>query len=210
MNLIFLGPPGSGKGTQSAAIVRKFGVPQISTGDIIRAAIRSGSPLGIEAKSHAEAGKLVPDDLVNRMVRERLKEPDCKPGFLLDGFPRTVAQAEALDEMLAEAGRSLDHTLLLVVADDVLLGRVTGRRSDPETGQVYHVDFDPPPPEIAERLIQRKDDTEEVFGHRLIEYRDKTAPLIPYYEKRGLLRRVDGVGDRDEIGRRIHAILAAD
>ena len=206
-NLIFLGPPGAGKGTQAEAIINELKIPQISTGDIIRAAIRAGTALGKEFKSYTDAGKLVPDDLVNRMVDERLGEPDCTPGFLLDGFPRTVVQAEALDAMLARRGRKLDHVLLLEVADEVLLERITGRRSDPQTGRVYHVKFDPPPPEIAPRLIQRSDDTEEVLGKRLKEYHDKTAPLIPYYERAKLLRCIDGVGSMDDIRARIFKVL---
>jgi adenylate kinase len=206
-NLIFLGPPGAGKGTQAEAIIKELKIPQISTGDIIRAAIRAGTALGKEFKSYTDAGKLVPDDLVNRMVDERLGEPDCTPGFLLDGFPRTVVQAEALDAMLARRGRKLDHVLLLEVADAVLLERITGRRSDPQTGRVYHVKFDPPPPEIAPRLIQRSDDTEEVLGKRLKEYHDKTAPLIPYYERAKLLRCIDGVGSMDDIRARIFKVL---
>jgi adenylate kinase len=207
MDLIFLGPPGAGKGTQAEAIIDELKIPQVSTGDIIRAAIREGSPLGKEFKSYTDAGKLVPDDLVNRMVDERLRKADCKPGFLLDGYPRTVAQAEALDRMLAAAGRKLRHVLLLEVADAVLLERITGRRSDPETGRVYHVKFDPPPPEIAPRLIQRSDDTEAVLTKRLQEYHEKTAPLIPYYERAKLLRRIDGVGSLEEIRKRIFAVL---
>ena len=207
MDLIFLGPPGAGKGTQAEAIIKELGIPQISTGDIIRAAIREGSPLGKEFKSYTDAGKLVPDELVNRMVDERLRRADCKPGFLLDGFPRTTAQAEALDRMLAATGRRLSHVLLLEVADEVLLERITGRRSDPETGRVYHVKFDPPPPEIAGRLIQRSDDTEEVLRKRLEEYHAKTAPLIPYYDKAKLLRRIDGVGSMDAIRGRIFQVL---
>lgn len=207
MNLIFLGPPGAGKGTQSEAIVREFGIPQISTGDIIRAAIRSGTPLGREFRSYADKGLLVPDDLVNRMVEERLREPDCAPGFLLDGFPRTVAQAEALDSMLAGMNRSLDHVLLLEVDDEIILDRITGRRTDPETGRVYHVKFDPPPAELAGRLVQRPDDTAEVLRKRLDEYHEKTAPLVPYYERAGVLRRIDGDGPMDEIERRIFSVL---
>jgi adenylate kinase len=207
MNLIFLGPPGAGKGTQAEAIINEFKIPQISTGDIIRAAIRTESDLGKEFKSYTDAGKLVPDELVNRMVEARLAEDDCKPGFLLDGFPRTVAQAEALDGMLDKLGQKLDHVLLLEVADEVLVERITGRRSDPETGRVYHVTFDPPPDDIAARLIQRSDDTEEVLTQRLSEYHAKTAPLIPYYEKASLLRRVEGVGSKDEIRARAFGIL---
>lgn len=207
MDLIFLGPPGAGKGTQADAIIKELKIPQISTGDIIRAAIREGSALGKEFKSYTDAGKLVPDELVNRMVDDRLRKPDCEPGFLLDGFPRTVAQAEALDKMLAAMGRKLHHVLLLEVADAVLLERITGRRSDPETGRVYHVKFDPPPPELAPRLIQRSDDTEAVLTKRLQEYHEKTSPLIPYYEKAKLLRRIDGVGSMDEIRKRIFGVL---
>ncbi len=207
MDLIFLGPPGAGKGTQAEAIINEYKIPQISTGDIIRAAIRNGTPLGIEFKSYTDAGKLVPDELVNRMVDERLKEEDCKSGFLLDGFPRTVIQAEALDKMLEGQARKLDHVLLLEVADEVLVERITGRRSDPETGRVYHTTFDPPPADIADRLIQRSDDTEEVLGQRLKEYHDKTAPLIPFYEKAGLLRRVAGTGTKDEIRLRVFETL---
>jgi adenylate kinase len=207
MNLIFLGPPGAGKGTQAEAIIKEFVIPQVSTGDIIRAAIRGGTALGKEFQSYTDAGKLVPDDLVNRLVQERLGEPDCAPGFLLDGFPRTVVQAEALDRMLGTMGRKLDHVLLLEVADAVLLERITGRRSDPQTGRVYHVTFDPPPADIAPRLIQRSDDTKEVLGKRLKEYHEKTAPLIPYYERATLLRRIDGVGSMEQIRERLFGVL---
>ena len=207
MDLIFLGPPGAGKGTQAEAIIKEQRIPQISTGDIIRAAIRKGTELGREFKSYTDAGKLVPDELVNRMVEQRLAEADCRKGFLLDGYPRTVAQAEALDRMLAAKGRRLDHVLLLVVPDAVLLERITGRRSDPTTGRVYHIQFDPPPADIAPRLIQRSDDTAEVLGQRLREYHDKTAPLIPYYEQAALLRRIDGVGSMADIQQRIFAVL---
>lgn len=207
MDLIFLGPPGAGKGTQAKAIIDKFTIPQISTGDIIRAAIRDGSELGKEFKSYTDKGALVPDELVVRMVQDRLAKDDCKPGFLLDGFPRTVAQAEALDELLKSMDRGLDHVLLLDVPDEVLVERITGRRSDPETGRVYHIKFNPPPAEVAGRCIQRSDDTEEVLKKRLDEYHAKTAPLVPYYEKTNLLRKIDGTGKPEEIQERIFAVL---
>jgi adenylate kinase len=207
LNLLFIGPPGAGKGTQSAAIVEHYRIPQVSTGDIIRAAIRAGTDLGQQVKSFCEAGKLVPDELVNRLAAERLQQPDCAAGFLLDGYPRTVAQAGVLDEMLDGSGRALDHALLLDVADEVLLQRITGRRSDPDTGRVYHTSFEPPPAEVAARLIQRPDDTEAVLRQRLVEYREKTAPLIPYYERAGLLRRISGEGSVDAIRLRIASVL---
>jgi adenylate kinase len=207
MNLIFLGPPGAGKGTQAETIIRDFGIPQISTGDIIRAAIRTGTPLGREFQHYADAGRLVPDDLVVRLVEERLSQADCRNGFLLDGFPRTVAQAEALDALLARMNKKLDHVLLLKVDDNALVDRITGRRADPETGRVYHLRYDPPPAGALERLVQRPDDTIEVLTKRLEEYHRKTAPLIPYYEKAGLIRRINGLGSMDEIGRRIASAL---
>lgn len=210
MDLIFLGPPGAGKGTQAEAIVERFHIPQISTGDIVRATMRDDSPLGQECRSYANRGLLVPDDLVNRMVEQRLAQADAQSGFLLDGYPRTVNQAEALDAMLAQRERSLDHVLLLEVPDDVLVERITGRRSDPVTGKIYHVKYEPAPADIAHRLVQREDDTEEVLRRRLGEYHSKTAPLIPYYERASLLRRIDGLGDMDEVRARIFSALESD
>jgi adenylate kinase len=207
MNLILIGPPGAGKGTQAETIMGATGVPQVSTGDIIRAAIKNQTPLGKEFQTYANAGALVPDDLVNRLVEERLGQDDCRKGFLLDGYPRTVAQAEWLDAMLAKAGRRIERVLLFEVADDVIVDRITGRRSDPVTGRIYHVTFDPPPAEIAARVIQRPDDTAEVLVKRLTEYHSKTAPLIPYYEGKGTLVRVDGVGPVDQVKQRILGAL---
>ncbi len=194
MDLILLGPPGAGKGTQADTITHVLGVPQVSTGDIIRTAIRNQTPLGLEFKAFTNAGSLVPDQLVDRLVEERLLQDDCRRGFLLDGFPRTVAQAEWLDGMLAGMNRRIERVVLLDVADDAILERVTGRRTDPVTGHIYHMTFDPPPADVVNRLIQRPDDTAAVLVNRLAEYRAKTAPLIPYYEARGVLARVDGVG----------------
>ncbi|MCX6549944.1 MAG: adenylate kinase [Acidobacteria bacterium] len=203
MNLVLLGPPGAGKGTQADTIVRSCGIPQISTGDIIRAAIRGGTELGLELKRYADAGALVPDALVNRLVEERLAHPDCGRGFLLDGYPRTVAQAEWLDRMLAKSGRRIDHVLLIEIDDAVIVERIVGRRSDPVTGRIYHLVFDPPPGEIVPRLVHRRDDTEAVLTRRLREYHDKTAPLVPYYERLNLLRRTSGLGAVDQIGQRL-------
>lgn len=202
MDMILLGPPGAGKGTQADTITHVIGVPQVSTGDIIRAAIRNQTPLGLEFKTFANAGALVPDELVNRLVAERLSQDDCQRGFLLDGYPRTVAQAEWLDHMLAGLGRRIERVVLLDVADDAILERVTGRRTDPLTGHIYHMTFDPPPADVLDRLIQRPDDTAAVLVNRLAEYRAKTAPLIPYYEGRGVLVRVNGVGPVEQVQQR--------
>jgi adenylate kinase len=207
MNIILLGPPGSGKGTQADTITRTCGIPQISTGDIIRSAIKTQTPLGMEFKTYADAGALVPDELVNRLVEDRLARSDCHAGFLLDGFPRTVQQAEWLDNMLARKNSPLDRVLLVDVADEVLLERITGRRTDPATGHIYHLTFDPPPADIVGRLIQRPDDTAEVLVKRLYEYRSKTAPLVPYFEARGVLARVDGMGTVEQVRQRILGAL---
>ncbi|MEI6667570.1 MAG: adenylate kinase [Acidobacteriota bacterium] len=208
MNIVLLGPPGAGKGTQADAITHALSIPQVSTGDIIRAAIGTGTPLGLEFKKYAEAGSLVPDDLVHALVEDRLTQPDCQPGFLLDGFPRTVVQAEWLDGMLERYHRSLAHVLLLEVDDAVILERIVGRATDPVTGHIYHLKFDPPPtPDIAARVVIRKDDTEDVLTTRLREYHAKTQPLIPYYQRTGLLRRVDGVGSMETVKARVLATL---
>ncbi len=207
MNIVLLGAPGSGKGTQAQAVCRLLGVPQVSTGDIIRSAIGKQTALGLEFKAYADAGELVPDDLVNRLVDSRLAQCDCAPGFLLDGYPRTLAQAQWLDVALAERSRAIDRVLSFEVDEAAILERITGRRSDPETGRAYHVRFDPPPAEIAARLVRRPDDSETVLRHRLAEYREQTAPIVPYYERRGLLRRVDGDGTVADVRRRVMEAL---
>jgi adenylate kinase len=207
MNLILIGAPGAGKGTQAETITRTLGVPQISTGDIIRAAIREQTALGLEFKAYANSGALVPDDLVNRLVESRLLQCDCERGFLLDGFPRTLGQAEWLDGALAGMGRRIDRVLLFEVDDAIILERISGRRSDPETGRVYHVRFDPPPADIAPRLVQRPDDTEAVLTRRLREYHEKTDPIVPHYERQGVLRRIDGFGSVADVKARVLAAL---
>ncbi|MFH1131249.1 MAG: adenylate kinase [Pseudomonadota bacterium] len=207
MNLVFLGPPGAGKGTQAKAIINEFKIPQISTGDVIRAAIKEQSSLGRQFQEYTKKGELVPDVLVNDMVEHHLGQGDCRQGFLLDGYPRTLNQAEALEKMLKKQGRKLEHVLILEVPDELLIERITGRRSDPENGRVYHVKYNPPPRELEGRLVQRNDDTEEVLKERLREYHSKTAELVPFYEKAGLLRRIKGVGSIGEIGAQVFEVL---
>jgi adenylate kinase len=207
MNVILLGAPGAGKGTQAQTITQVLRIPQVSTGDIIRAAIREQTAIGLEFKTYADAGALVPDDLVNRLVDSRLAQCDCAGGFLLDGYPRTVAQAEWLDASLARAGRAIDCVISFEVDDAIILERITGRRTDPATGRIYHLTFDPPAIEIMHRLVHRPDDTETVLRRRLEEYHQKTAPIAPYYALRGLLRRVDGEGTVDAVrGRLLEAL----
>jgi adenylate kinase len=203
MNVILLGAPGAGKGTQAQTITQVLRIPQVSTGDIIRSAIRERTALGLEFKTYADSGALVPDELVNRLVDSRLAQCDCAGGFLLDGYPRTVAQAEWLDASLARTGRAIDCVISFDVDDGVILERITGRRTDPATGHIYHLTFDPPPVEIMHRLIHRPDDTEAVLRNRLVEYHQKTAPIAPYYERRGLLRRVNGEGAVEAVRRRL-------
>lgn len=212
MDLIMLGPPGSGKGTQAKRLSDRFGIPQISTGDILREAVKEGTPLGQEAKRYMDQGKLVPDDVVIGIVKERLKEGDCHKGFILDGFPRTVAQAEALERMLGEMGRGIDHVIDIEVSEEELLRRLTGRRTCRRCGAMYHIVFNPPKQEgICDRcggeLYQRDDDREETIKARLKVYQEQTAPLIDLYQKRGLLRRIEGAGEIEEIeGRILEAI----
>lgn len=212
MNILFMGPPGAGKGTQAERIVEQFGIPHISTGDAFRLAMKEGTPLGRKAKEYVDQGLLVPDDVTNGIVRERLQQDDCKRGFLLDGYPRTLAQAEALDGMLKEAGRRIDHVINLVVDRGQLLKRLTGRRICKACGATYHVLFNPPKEEgvcgkCGGELYQRSDDTEEKVGTRLDEYLSKTEPLIRYYREQGLLREVDGEQAIDEVSARIASIL---
>ena len=203
MRMILIGPPGAGKGTQAARLVDRHAIPHISSGDMLRAAVAEGTALGREADGYMKSGQLVPDDVVIGMVIERIGKPDCRGGFMLDGFPRTRPQAEALDQALVAAAVALDVVLLIELPDRLIVERITGRRCDPQTGAIYHVTFNPPPPDVAARVVQRKDDTEEAVAARLAKYHSETTPIIPYYEARGLLRRVDGDGPPDQVTERI-------
>jgi adenylate kinase len=207
MRIILIGPPGSGKGTQAKRIVKKLGIPHISSGDMLRAAVSKSTRLGKKAQSYMEQGALVPDQLVIEMIMERIKENDCTNGFLLDGFPRTLPQAEALDTALNDSRLGLDHVPLIEVPDEEIILRNTGRRIDPETGKIYHLEFDPPPEEILPRVLQREDDKEETIRNRLLKYREQTEPIIPFYENKGLLRKISGVGTLEEVETRLLKVL---
>jgi adenylate kinase len=198
MKLILLGPPGAGKGTQAKLLTEHFGIPQIATGDILRAALQAGTPLGLQAKSYMDAGALVPDEVVIGIVRERLQQADCRPGFILDGFPRTAAQADALQVTLSELDRQLDRVVSLTVDADALVERLTGRRTCRGCGRGYHVRFDPPRDArccdaCGGELFQRDDDREETIRKRLAVYAQQTAPLIDYYRSAALLTELDGM-----------------
>lgn len=207
MRIIFIGPPGAGKGTQAARIVERLGVPHVSTGDMLRAALKAGTEMGKLAQTYMTDGKLVPDEVVIGIVRDRLSEPDAAKGFMLDGFPRTLPQAEALDAMLASIGVTIDRVPVLEVADDLIVARIVGRRTDPVTGRIYHLTFDPPPADVVDRLQHRADDTEEAVRTRLAAYHAQTAPIIPHYAAQGVVRALDGVGTPDEVTARLMAAL---
>lgn len=191
MNIILLGPPGAGKGTQAQVLVENHGLVQLSTGDMLRAAVASGSELGQQAKAVMDAGKLMPDDIMVQIISDRISEPDCENGFILDGFPRTTAQAEALDKMLEQKGLPLNHVIEISVNDSVLIDRINARVAQtPE----------------AER---RDDDNAETLKHRLEVYHEQTAPILPYYEGRGMLKKVDGMKSIEEVSKQIGAIISA-
>mgnify|MGYP000321371207 FL=1 len=212
MRLVLLGAPGAGKGTQAKKLIEKYGIPQISTGDLLRAAVAAGTPLGKEAKSYMDKGELVPDSVVLGMVEERLKQDDCKKGYILDGFPRNTAQAEALDKMLASLNMSLTAALSVDVPFDDLMKRLTGRRTCKSCGQMYNIYFKPPAKEgICDKcngeLFQRDDDKEETIKKRLDVYNAQTAPLIDYYGKKGILKTVQGTGNIDDIFKKVCELL---
>ncbi|MEH0937072.1 adenylate kinase [Micromonospora psammae] len=204
MRLVLVGPPGAGKGTQAEFIAAHLSVPKISTGDIFRANVSQGTPLGVEAKRYMDAGKLVPDDVTINMVRDRLAEPDAGEGFLLDGFPRTTPQAAELDKLLADLGTALDLVLELVVDDDEVIRRLSGRRTCRGCGKIWHVEFDATTREgICDRcgaeLFQRDDDKPETIAARLREYAEKTAPLVDYYGAQGKLVGIDATGPVEDV-----------
>ena len=212
MNLILLGPPGCGKGTQAKILIDTYHIPQISTGDILREAIKKESSLGIEAKTHMDQGSLVPDHLVIKIIEERLKQADCSRGFILDGFPRTVAQAEALDTTLSEMGSKLEYVFSIEVDDGELIRRLTGRRVCRECGESYHIEFNPPKQEglcdsCQGELYQRDDDKEETIRNRLKVYQDQTSPLISFYQRKDVLHSIDGIGSIEEIKERFLTII---
>ena len=213
MNIILLGPPGAGKGTQAKRLERDYGIPQLATGDMLRAAVASGSELGQQAKKVMDAGELMPDELMVQMIEDRIAQDDCKNGFILDGFPRTTAQAEALDRMLEKRGTRLDHVIELKVDEEALVDRITGRYSCAKCGAGYHDRYQQP--KVAgvcdhcgsTEFKRREDDNEETVRSRMQAYRDQTAPILPYYEKQGKLKQVDGMADIDEVTQQIKRIL---
>ncbi len=212
MNIILLGPPGAGKGTQAKRLIDKYGIPQISTGDMLRAALKEGTPLGLEAKKFMDQGTLVPDSVVIGLVKERIQKPDCAKGYMLDGFPRNVSQAEALDNMLAELKQKIDHVVSIEVPSSELLVRLTGRRTCRACGAGFHVKFDPPKKDgvcdkCSGELYQRDDDNEATVSSRLQVYEGQTKPLIDYYEKQAKIRKIDGVGDMNQIFGNIVKVL---
>ncbi len=212
MKIVMLGAPGAGKGTQAAMICEKYRIPHISTGDIFRSNIKNGTELGKKAKEYMDQGKLVPDELTIQLLLDRVAKEDCADGYVLDGFPRTIPQAQVLTEALEKTGEKVDYAVNVDVPDANIVHRMSGRRSCPKCGASYHIEYIPPKTEgicdsCGSNLIQREDDKAETVKNRLSVYHDQTQPLIDYYEKAGVLRTVDGTKDKDEVFRDIVAIL---
>jgi len=209
---IFLGAPGAGKGTQAREVAKEFAIPQISTGDILREAVKKGTPLGLAAKAKMEAGQLVPDEVVCGIVEERVAEPDCKAGFILDGFPRTIPQAQFVDQMLEARGRGRPLVINIQVEHDLLMKRLTGRRTCSVCGEIYNVYFNPPKKEgvcdkDSGKLLQRADDNAETIRQRLVAYENQTSPLIDYYRQKNLLHDVDGNREPEPIAAELIGFL---
>ncbi len=213
LRLVLVGPPGAGKGTQASRISAEYGIPHIATGEMLREHVRQETELGQKAKRFMDRGELVPDELIIEMVRQRLVGPDGEEGFVLDGFPRTIPQAEALEEMLDELDKPLEVVVRMAIGEDEVVRRITGRRVCEDCGQVYHVEADPPQregicDECGGSLYQREDDNEEVVRERLAAYREQTQDVLSFYEERGLLRDVDAEGEVDEVTERVFDVLA--
>jgi adenylate kinase len=213
LNLILLGPPGAGKGTQAERLTDDFNLPYIATGNILREAVKEETELGKQAKSYMDAGDLVPDDIITGVILEAVEGDSARDGFLLDGFPRTVPQANALQEGMKKLDRALTAAILIDVPDDEVMRRLSGRRVSVKTGRVYHVEFDPPKHEgrcdvDGSRLVQRADDSPQTISHRLRVYHEQTRPLVEYYDERGLLRRFDGTRSPTEVHDHIRATIA--
>jgi len=213
MKLILLGAPGAGKGTQAKRLEEAYGIVQLSTGDMLRAEVASGSEIGKELKAVMEAGNLVTDELIISMISSRVEQEDCKKGYILDGFPRTTAQAEALDAMLADKGQKLDEVIEMVVDEDALVERITGRYTCAKCGQGYHDKFQKPAKEGScdkcdgTEFSRRADDNEETVRSRLVSYREQTAPIASHYDAKGMLKKVDGMADIDEVTSQLKTIL---
>jgi adenylate kinase len=213
LNLVLLGPPGSGKGTQGERLAADFRLPYYATGDILRAAVRDESDIGLEAKEYMDRGDLVPDDVIIGVISDRIEGDEAKDGFILDGFPRTTGQAEALDEEMKRLGRDLTSAILIDVGDDEVVRRLSGRRTCEDEGHIFHTEFDPAEQEgvcdiCGGKLVVRDDDKPEVIRHRLGEYHSKTEPLISHYEDQGILKRVEGDQTPDEVNEKIRALIA--
>ena len=208
MRIMLLGPPGGGKGTQAKYIENNWTIPQISTGDMLRENVKNGTPLGLEAKNYMEKGELVPDQVILNMMESRLQNDDCKSGYILDGFPRTIPQAEGLSGLLNNINQELDIVILLNLDDDIIVKRMSGRRVHPASGRVYHIEYNPPKidnkdDETGEDLIIRPDDQEQTVRNRLKVYQDQTSPLIEYYSKLNILQKLEANGSIEEINNKI-------